>query len=153
MPNIERLGGSEGSWGWLANCLGTPADRRNQRVFLVWTVLWMLGLTAAAQTLKGNLSGLGVEVQGPMVWVVAVLPNVLALGVLLSYLRLLRMADELTRLIQVQGLAVGFGAWFFYIMAWQGFEAAGATPPNDWDLLVGVLGMAVGQVYAAWRYR
>jgi hypothetical protein len=137
---------------WLANCFGTPADRRNQRWFLAWTIVWMLGLTAAAQTLKGNLSGLGLEAEGPMVWVVAALPNLLAVGVLLSYLRLLRMSDELTRLIQLQGLSIGFGAWLFYRLAWEGFEAAGVSPPNDWDLLVGCLGMALGQVYSSWRY-
>ena len=55
-------------------------------------------------------------------WVVAVLPNVLAAGTLFAYLRFLRMADELIRLIQLQGLVVGFGAWFFCGMGWELLE-------------------------------
>jgi hypothetical protein len=157
MVNDERMGSGEeqreSPGAWLFRCFGTPADRRNQLRLLVWTFAWALGFTAAAQTVKGNLSGVGLEVEGGMVWVVAVLPNVLAVGVLLAYLRLLRMADELTRLIQLQALAVGFGSWFFYRMAWDVLETAGARPPNDWDLLAGVLGMSCGMVYSAWRYR
>jgi len=38
----------------------------------------MSSYTVAAQTLKGNLSGLGLNVGGWAAWVVAVLPNALA---------------------------------------------------------------------------
>ena len=113
----------------------------------------MLSFTAAAQTLKGNLSGLGLEVEGSAAWVVAVLPNVLAVGVLLAYLRFLRMADELTRLIQLQGLAVGFGALFFLSMGWELLEAAGAPPLDDAQRVVPIFAMGLGTLYFSWRYR
>ena len=114
----------------------------------------MVAFTAALQTLKGNLRVLGLEVGGSAAWVLAVLPNVLAAGALLAYLRFLRMADELTRLIQLQALAVGFGAWLFYYMAWELLEGAGAPPlGNDAPIVVPAFAMAFGQLYFAWRYR
>ena len=91
--------------------------------------------------------------EGPTAWVMAVFPNVVAVGMLLAYLRFLRMADELTRLIQLQGLAVGFGAWIFSAMAWKAFEAAGATFPDDVLFMVPILAMSIGTLYFAWRYR
>ena len=70
-------------------------------------------------------------------WVVAVLPNVLAAGTLFAYLRFLRMADELIRLIQLQGLGT----------------ARNGPPPQDAALVVPTFGMVFGTLYSAWRYR
>ncbi len=142
-----------GSWAWLASGFGTPADRHNQVRMTVWALVWMMSFLAADQILKGNL-GFGLAVEGPSVWLVAMFPNVLAIGVLLSYLRFLRMADELTRLVQIQGLAVGFGTWFFFFLGWQLLEDAGAGPLGDEvPILVPVFAMMAGQLYFAWRYR
>ena len=151
-PNLDETERTS-RWAWLANTCGTAADRRNQTLLLAWAFAWMLSFTAAAQTLKGNLSGLGLEVEGWATWVVAILPNVLAVVVLLAYLRFLRMADELTRLIQLQGLAVGFGALFFLSMGWELIEAAGAAPLDDAQLVVPLFAMAFGQLYFGWKYR
>ncbi len=139
---------------WLASCVGTAADRRNQVRFVAWSFAWMLGFTAAAQTLKGNLSGLGLEVDGWAAWVVAVLPNVLAVGTVLAYVRFLRMADELTRLVQLQGLAVGWGATVVFLLNWELLEAAGAPSLDAGDaLMVPIFGWAFGQLYFGRRYR
>lgn len=151
-PNLDETQPTS-RWAWLANGIGTAADRRNQALFLAWTFAWMLSFTLAAQTLKGNLSGLGLEVEGSAVWVVAVLPNVLAVGTLLAYLRFLRMTDELARLIQLQGLAVGFGALFFLSMCWELLEAAGAPPLGDAQLVVPLFAMGLGTLFLSWRYR
>ena len=141
-------------WAWLCYGIGTAADRRNQVLFLAWTFAWMLGFTAAAQTLKGNLSGLGLEVEGTAAWVVAVLPNLLAVGAVLAYVRFLRMADELTRLVNLQGLAVGWGATVVFLFNWELLEAAGAPPLDAGDaLMVAVFAWAFSQLYFGWRYR
>lgn len=140
-------------WEWLRNGCGTPDDRRNQVRLLGFMALWMLVFTAAAQTLKGNLD-LGFPVEGWTALALAALPNALALVVLFAYLRFLRMTDELTRLIQIQGLAIGFGAWFFLSFGWQLFEFAGApAPSNDVALVLPTFAMAFGQVYLSWKYR
>ncbi len=143
-----------GSWqACLRNGFGTAADRRNQVRFLLWMLAWMVAFTIAAQTLRGNLTGLGLEVSGRAAWVVAILPNVLAVGVFLSYLRYLRMADELTRHIQILGLAVGFGVWFFLSMSWKLLVFAGGKPlSSDWALLIPIIAMAFGQLYFSRRY-
>ena len=151
-PNLDETNRTS-RWAWLSNGLGTAADRRNQALFIAWSFAWMLCFTAAAQTLKGNFSGLGLEVEGLAAYVVAVLPNVLAVGALLAYLRFLRMADELTRLIQLQGLAVGFGVLFFLSMGWELIEAAGAGPLDDAQLIVPLFAMGLSTLYFGWRYR
>ena len=136
------------SWAWLRFGIGTAADRRNQVQFLAWSFAWMLGFTAAAQTLQGNLSGLGLEVEGAAAWVVAILPNVLAAGTVFAYVRFLRMADELTRLVQLQGLALGGGATVVFLLNWELLEAAGAPSLDAGDaLLVPVFAWAFGQLY------
>ncbi len=142
--------------GWLsslARCCGTAADRRNQVSFLAWMFCWMLLYALAAKTLQGKLSIPGLPVEGRVGWWVAALPNILAAGVLFSYVKFLRMADELTRLIQVQSLAVGFGAWLFLTMAWELFEDAGAPPlSDDLALAIPLLAIGLGQLYLSRRY-
>ena len=150
--NLDETNGTS-RWAWLSNGLGTAADRRNQALFIAWSFAWVLSFTAAAQTLQGNLSRLGLEVEGLAAYVVAIVPNVLAVGALLAYLRFLRMADELTRLVQLQGLAVGFGVLFFLSMGWELIEAAGAAPLDDALLAVPCLAVAFGQFYFGWKYR
>lgn len=146
--------GPKSSLAWLAYGCGTAADRRNQLILVGWIFAWMVVYTLAAQTLQGNLTGIGFEVDGSTAWVVALLPNALALVVLFAYLRLLRETDELVRLIQLQAFAVGFGAFFFLSMGQQLFEHTGAAPlADDWQLLIPVAAMVIGQIGGAWRYR
>jgi hypothetical protein len=131
------------NWAWLSSGLGTAADRRNQLVLMAWALVWLVGITLATQALKGNLSQFGIVLNGGAAWAVAVLPNVLAVGVLLAFLRFL-----------LQALAAGFGAWFFFAMGWPLFQVSGAPPMgNDTPLLVPVFGYLLGTSYFAWRYR
>lgn len=140
--------------GWFSRIFGdcgTAADRRNQYRYLIWTAGWMAVFTLAAQALKGNLGG--PELSGWAATAVALAPNLAALGVLRAYLRFLREADELTRLIQVQSLAIGFGAWFFWNLSWRLLEDAGfARPADDWMLLFPLAAMAIGQLALTRRY-
>ena len=62
--------------------------------------------------------------------------------------RFLRMADELTRLVQLQGLALGWGATVVFLLNWELLEAAGAPSLDAGDaLLVPVFAWAFGQLY------
>ena len=71
-------------------------------------------------------------------WVVALAPNLLALAVVLVYLRFLRTADELVRRIQMEGLAFGFGVGAVLAMGYQLLERAGA-PDLSFSDLAGVM--------------
>ena len=138
-------------WARLADSVGTAEDQRNQRSILIWTLAWVLGLTAAAQTLNGRL---GLEVEGLAAWVLSVVPGVLAVVLLFSYLRFLRMTDELTRLIHLQALAVGFIAVVFLLLHWELFEAAGAPAMDPSDAaMVPIFAFCFGLVAIGWRYR
>lgn len=52
-------------------------------------------------------------------WALAVLPSVVALVAVIAYWRYLRVADELSRLIELHGLAYSVSAGF---IAWPTFE-------------------------------
>lgn len=141
-------------WQRIAACLGTGADRRNNLRILAWTFAWAVGYTVAAQALKRNLGGFDLEVGTWRAWGVAMAPNLLAVGVVLAYFRFLRMADELVRLIQLQALALGFGVTFFFLLAWELFEVAGAPTLDPSDAaMVPAFTWMIGSVYFGWRYR
>jgi hypothetical protein len=144
-------------WDWIRSWAGSAPDRRNQRRVVAWLGVWGLYFLLAGLLLRGNLPALGInlEVEGPWAWVVAAGSTVLLAVVLIAFLRFFRMADELTRLIHVQALAVGFGAWFFLEIGWKLFVAAGAAPlaGTDTAVIVPVFAYALSQLYFAWRYR
>jgi hypothetical protein len=96
---------------------------------------------------------LGIVAEGWAAWVVAAVPAVLGGAAIVAYLRFLRMTDELNRMIQVQGLAVGFGVWFLLTMSWKLFERAGAGPlPDGVTLVVPLVAMSCGVVYFRRKY-
>ena len=93
------------SLGWWQGFCGTstPADVRNNRRLVVATVVWVLAFLASLVVMEryGDDS-LAVSSAALAVAGVAWIPVVRA------YLRFLRETDELTRLIQMQAMAVGF---------------------------------------------
>ncbi len=64
------------------------------------------------------------------------------------------MADELLRKIQLEGLALGFGAGVIFAMSYQLLERAGAPQLQVSDtVVVMMVGWAVGQLLGLRRYR
>ncbi len=139
-------------WKTVTGACGTPTDRRNNRRIVAWALAWAVGLTLAAQTLKGRIFHL--EAGSWEAWVVALVPVVVCLGFIHAYLRFVRGTDELQRLIQLQALAVGFGAGVLLLLHWELFEFAGmpAMDPSD-AAMVPVFAWIVSQLYFTWRYR
>jgi hypothetical protein len=119
---------------------------------MAWTLIWGIGLTIASQSLKGRL--FPVDAGSLLAWAVALLPVALFVGVLWAYLRFLQKADELQRLIQLQSLAVGFGAGLLLLMHWELFEFVGAPAMDPSDaVMVPMAAWISSQLYLAWRYR
>lgn len=136
---------------WQAICAssGTAADRRNQYWFVAWTFAWALTFVAANWVLKNHGDALGIGG-----WAVAVLPNVFAIGAMLAYLKFLRHADELLRRIQLEGLAIGFGAGIIFAVGYRLLEQAGAPMLGMDDVMLVLCGgWVAGQLTATWRYR
>lgn len=139
----------QGIWMRLL-CSGasTARDRRNQYRFLIWAALWALVFVASGLTQRY------VELDGAPLWLVAFAPTLPAILVVASYLKFLREADELVRRVQMEGLALGFGAGVLLIIAVQLPETTPITQFKGSDVLfVMMLGWAIGQVWATWRYR
>lgn len=134
-------------WFRLTRC-HTPTDRRNQGLFMVWSLAWALAYVAATWVSQGSALGAVTP------WLVAALPAVLSVAALVAYLRFVQQADELVRRIQLEGLAVGFGAGTLLVVGYPLFAAAGA-PPLDITVApaVMVLAWTAGQVIASARYR
>lgn len=74
-------------------------------------------------------------------------------GALVSYLRLLRMTDEMQRKIHVEGLAVGFGTGWIFAIGYLALEAAGAPElPVVTMIMVMTVGWMVGTFLAVRHY-
>ncbi len=130
--------------GRMRGYLHSPGDSYQ---LLGWTLAWALAFVAASWTLRGD------SVAGGAAWVVALVPNLLAVAVVLVYMRFLRDADELVRRIQLEGLAFGFGAGVIFAMGYQLVERAGAPQLSLADLAAGMmLAFVVGVVRANRRY-
>lgn len=144
--NPGRQPGQRGSW-WAAikSCSGTAADRRNQYWFVAWTFAWALSFVGAMWILKNATP------DGVMLWLVAIVPNLFAIGAVLAYFNFLRNADELLRKIQIDGLAFGFGAALIFVMGYSLLEQAGA--PRADTFMVMIVAWMIGQLIGAWRYR
>ncbi len=127
---------------------GTPTDRANTAVLNRWSLIWALGIIAASWSIKfldlpNTLNGL-----------IALAPNVIALFVLRRYLVFLRMTDELLRRIHLEGLAIGFGVSYIFVIGYLIAEGAGAPPLNlTYLVLLMTTGWLVGNVTAMKRYR
>ena len=135
-------------WAIIKACSGTAADRRNQYWFLGWMFAWAVSFVAATWAL------VGLEPDGAAAWLIAAGPNVFSVAALLAYLRFLRMADELLRQIQLEGLALGFGAGALFAVGYQLLELAGAPQAQLSDLAgVMMVAWAAGQLLATRRYR
>ncbi len=138
-----------GIWQMIKNCSGTELDRRNQYRFTAWSLAWALTYVAASWTLKSDR-----ELAAPLTWALVAVPTLLSIVAVFAYLRFLRMADELLRKIQLDGLATGFAAGLVYIIGYQLLEAVGASPlQSDNVVLVMVFGWMLGQFIGMWRYR
>lgn len=136
-------------WQLIKQCSGTAADRRNQYRFLAWTLLWAIAFLAATWVLRSDFG-----LAQPLAFAVALIPTGFGIGAVFAYLRFLRMADELVRQIQLQGIAFAFGVSFIFAMGYQLFEHAGAPVMSVSDfVLVMSVGWIVGQLLAIGRYR
>jgi predicted MFS family arabinose efflux permease len=123
----------------------TPRDRRNTVRMLVALAVWAVVFVAATWAIRKELLP-----TGPISWIVAALPSALMVVALLAYADYLRKADELQRAIQLQALALGFGAGWLALCGYPLFERLGAPAidPGDYVIVMAVcfsLGVVLGQ--------
>ena len=130
-------------------CLLTERDRRNQRQALIWMFAWVVSWVAASIAIKE-----GLVAPGWPATLLAVLSTLLGVVMILVFIKFLRQADELLRKIQVEALALGFGAGYVGAITYNLLEKAGAVVhPDPADLtLIMVIVYALGVVISTRRY-
>lgn len=126
----------------------TPRDRRNQRYFLGFMFAWALSFVATVFLLKHEwITSFAASTA------LAATPTVLGILALLAWLKFLKAADELTRRIQLQGLAIGFGAGTIYAIGYPVFEIAGWPElPDSTTAAILMGGWGIGTLIAHRRY-
>jgi len=135
---------------WQVLCFrsGTEVDQANNKQFTLWCIAWALAIVGAT-----SLITFLEDLPKSLAWLIALAPNALALLALLSYLRLLRMTDELQRKIHIEGLAMGFGAGWMFALGYMALESVGAPQMSlTGMIMVLTAGWMVGTFMAVRRY-
>jgi hypothetical protein len=121
-----------------------PEDRRNQWIATGLLFVWAVGYVGTAVLIKRE-----VVPAGAPTYLVALVPTAFGVLAVLAYIRFLRRADELLRRIQLEALALGFGAGFvgsftFDLLETAGLGRAEASSTFLVMLLFYLLGLFVG---------
>ena len=125
-----------------------PEDRRNQWIATGLLFVWAVGFAGAAILIKR-----GVVPAGAPTYLMALVPTALGVLAVLAYMRFLRRADELLRRIQLEALALGFGAGFVASFTFDLLETAGLGRAEAINtFLVMVLFYLLGLFVGARRY-
>ena len=129
--------------------LYTPRDARNLKVFNAWLMGAVVMFSAATILLAKDL-----VTPVPLGWALTIATIVLLALAARAYIIFLRHADELLRKIQLEALAMSFGAAVVFMLGWRLCERLGA-PKLDVDdpFLVMTLVWALGQWTGFRRYR
>lgn len=135
--------------GFWAACGYTATDRRNLRIFNVWALVWIAAWLAATYLIRTELVA-----AGPLAYGLVLLTGVLGILAIRSYIHFLRQADELLSKIQLEALALGFGAGAVFMVVYRLCERLGAPRlDSTGPLMAMVLVWSVSQLLVARRYR
>ena len=135
-------------YGFTYSCLFTPRDRRNARIFGLWTIAWILSFSIATVLIGERIvDSLAIGLA------LGTITVILALVAVRSYLVFLRHADELLRRIQLEGLAWGFAASAVFMLCYTLFERLGAPKLDVLEpFVLMTVFWAIGQYVGLRRY-
>ncbi len=127
--------------------LYTPRDARNLKIFNAWLIGAVLLFATATILLAKEV------IAPPIGWILTIATIVLLAFTARAYIIFLRDADELLRKIQLEALAMSFGATAVFMLGWRLCERLGA-PKLDVDdpFLVMTVVWALGQWTGFRRY-
>ena len=129
------------------SALFTARDAQNIRVFNYWFFAAMVVFAAATLLIDGKF------VSGLLGWGLTGLAVALSVMMVRAYVHFLREADELLRKIQLEALAVSFGATVVFMLGYRLCERLGAMKLDVNDPLMVMVGVfAIGQWTAMRRY-
>ena len=124
------------------------ADRRNGRTIILASLAWAVVFVASSWILNSDSAP-----SGAGAWALAGLCLGLGFVALAAYRKYVTEADELTRRIQLEGVAFGFGAGLLFSLSYQLFNTAGAPDVGLTHTgTVLVFGYIAGVLIATRRY-
>jgi hypothetical protein len=135
--------------GFGIGCSGlfTQRDSGNLRIFSGWMLSAALVFALATVLIGGGL------IPRAVAWLLTAVTAVVMILGIRSYLVFLREADELLRKIQVEGLALGFGAGATFMLVYGLLERLGLPGLRPAEpILVMVVFWALGQWIGMRRY-
>ena len=148
-PNGAR--GDRTTW-WQAALLirgQTAADQRNIRALWIWSLVWLASFAAVTTAVS-----VFPQLSGPFAWLLAMIPILLGVPLVNVLLRFLRETDEFMRKVQLEGIALGFGAGSVFCMGYHVLEMVGAPEIRMVFAVVPMsIGWAVGSFLVASRHR
>ncbi len=127
----------------------TERDRRNQWRFIGWSLAWSASWVVASIAINNEWVAAGLP-QFP----IALFPTFVGIGMLISYAKFLREADELQRKIQLDALALGFGVGLVGAVLYRLLEKSGFVAEADIAdaILIMVIAYVVGVLIGQRRY-
>ncbi len=130
------------------NALYTPRDAGNVRIFSRWFIAAMMSFITATILLSEKILE-----PGPVAWVLTAVTIALLGMTVRSYVLFIREADELLRKIQLEALAIAFGATVVFMMGYRLCERLGAPKLDINDpMMVAAIMFAVWQWVGVQRY-
>lgn len=113
-------------WKQLCGTDGTPTDRRNMRIVNLCCIVWVVVFLASLKLMEtyGDHS-LAISAAALIAAALAWVP------VIWAYLRYLRQADELLRMIHVQTMAVAFTVGFCLVMLDRFLDRVASLMPQS----------------------
>ena len=136
-------------WAW--GCPGdlTPTDLRNLGRVNLWLLVWATSLVVVTYLLSR-----GVVPAGLPGYAAAGASSLLGVAAIGSYVVFLRAADELLRKVQLDALAIAFGAGVVFMNGYRLLEQAGAPALDVAGPVVPMLAAwVVAQIWGLRRYR
>ena len=121
----------------------TPAMRRYNRRFLVMSFGYVLTLFAALGTTRQ------MTIEGPLLWVLALLPTIPIMGMIWTIARLLvEETDEYQRMRMVRASLIATGVLLVAATLWGFLEMFGLVPHvENWAAFpVWAIGLGIGQL-------
>jgi hypothetical protein len=126
-----------------ASGCATPAMRRYNRRFLVMSFGYVLTLFAALGTTRH------MTIEGPLLWVLALLPTIPIMGMIWTIARLLvEETDEYQRMRMVRASLIATGVLLVAATLWGFLEMFGLVPHvENWAAFpIWAIGLGIGQL-------
>ncbi len=146
--NTESRSLLDRAYAWFGFHADTEVDCENNRVVTRWSLIWAAALIASSAIVTSF------ELPKLLAWTIVFAPNLIALITLRAYTRFLRMTDEFQQRIQLEALAIGFGATYLLAIGHVAAKAAGAPEIDSvfWVLIM-TTSWIFGFANAMRRYR